>query len=172
VAKSNDKIADNEQVDAPESDSTPEESLTPIEDAVQAAPDAVDDVVEEAAPAVDEAKTQAIGATVADPPKSDQGRVADIAKLPKYSRSLLKIRVPISVQLATKKESVQEVIGIAPGSILKFDKGCEELLQMIVGDQAIAEGEAVKIGEKFGFRVTSMLLPREHFVPVKRGRSA
>jgi flagellar motor switch/type III secretory pathway protein FliN len=61
---------------------------------------------------------------------------------------------------------------MAPGSIIKFEKGCEELLQMIVGEQAIAEGEAVKIGEKFGFRVTSMMLPREHFVAVKRGRSA
>jgi flagellar motor switch protein FliN/FliY len=81
---------------------------------------------------------------------------------------LLKIRVPVCVQLAAKKELVQEVIALAPGSIIKFDKGCEELLQMIVGEHTIAEGEAVKIGEKFGFRVTSMLLPPEHFVPAKK----
>ena len=96
----------------------------------------------------------------------------DLATLPNYSRSLLKIRVPVSVQLATKKELVQEVIALAPGSIIKFEKGCDELLQMIVGEHAVAEGEAVKIGEKFGFRVTSMLLPREHFVPVRRPRRA
>jgi flagellar motor switch protein FliN/FliY len=96
----------------------------------------------------------------------------DLSSLPGYSRSLLKIRVPVSVQLATRKESVQEVISLAPGSIIKFEKGCEELLQMIVGGYAVAEGEAVKIGEKFGFRVTSMLMPHEHFVPVKRPRRA
>jgi flagellar motor switch protein FliN/FliY len=103
---------------------------------------------------------------------SEPDKIDDLTKLPKYSRSLLKIRVPVSVQLATKKELVHEVIALAPGSIIKFDKGCDELLQMMVGEHAVAEGEAVKIGEKFGFRVTSMLLPREHFVPVKRPRRA
>ncbi len=91
-----------------------------------------------------------------------------LSTLPKYSQSLLKIQVSVSVQLAAKKELVQEVITLAPGSIIKFDKGCEELLQMIVGEHTIAEGEAVKIGDKFGFRVTSMLMPREHFVPVRK----
>jgi flagellar motor switch protein FliN len=88
--------------------------------------------------------------------------------LPRYSQSLLKIQVPVSVQLAGKKEFVQEVITLAPGSIIKFEKGCEELLQMIVGEHTIAEGEAVKIGDKFGFRVTSMLMPPEHFLPAKK----
>jgi flagellar motor switch protein FliN/FliY len=99
-------------------------------------------------------------------------RQRDLSQLPGYSRSLLKIRVPVCVQLATKKEVVQEVIALAPGSIIKFEKGCDELLQMIVGEQAVAEGEAVKIGEKFGFRVTSMLLPQEHFVAVRKPRGA
>ncbi len=39
---------------------------------------------------------------------------------------------------------------------------------MVIGGQQIAEGEAVKIGDKFGFRVTAMVLPSEHFVPLKR----
>ncbi|HEX6962628.1 MAG TPA: FliM/FliN family flagellar motor switch protein [Lacipirellula sp.] len=92
----------------------------------------------------------------------------DLTSLPNYLRSLLKISVPVSVQLASKKESVGDVVGLAPGSIIKFDKGCEELLQMIVGEHTVAEGEAVKIGEKFGFRVIAMKLPPEHFVPVKK----
>jgi flagellar motor switch protein FliN/FliY len=165
-------------VDAPQedqSDSTPETTGTPADGAGDSAP-----VADEAAPAdAGEAKSQAAdlqqaeGSAVAGAQDQDKsGETADFSKLPKYSRSLLKIRVPISVQLATKKELVHEVLTMAPGSIIKFEKGCEELLQMIVGEQAIAEGEAVKIGEKFGFRVTSMMLPREHFVAVKRGRSA
>ena len=39
---------------------------------------------------------------------------------------------------------------------------------MVVGGNAVAEGEAVKVGDKFGFRITSMLMPQEHFVKVKR----
>ncbi len=92
----------------------------------------------------------------------------DFSQLPSYSRSLLKVAVPVSVQLAAKKESVQEVVEIVPGSIIKFEKGCDELLQMIIGGQQVAEGEAVKIGDKFGFRVTAMVLPSEHFMPLRR----
>jgi flagellar motor switch protein FliN/FliY len=95
----------------------------------------------------------------------------DFSGLPGYSRSLLKIDVPVSVELASKKETLHEVISLAPGSIIKFDKGCEQLLRLVVGKNAVAEGEAVKVGEKFGFRVTAMLLPPEHFVTAKR-RSA
>ncbi|MCC6491926.1 MAG: FliM/FliN family flagellar motor switch protein [Pirellulales bacterium] len=105
------------------------------------------------------------------PQSQAEPRIADLRQLPGYARSLLKISVPVSVQLAAKKESVQEVISLAPGSIIKFEKNCEELLQMIVGEHPVAEGEAVKIGEKFGFRVSSMLLPPEHFVPATRKRA-
>jgi flagellar motor switch protein FliN len=105
-------------------------------------------------------------------PKQTVSRTLDFSGLPGYSRSLLKIRVPVSVELASKKETLQEVIGLAPGSIIKFDKGCEEMLRLLVGENAVAIGEAVKVGEKFGFRVTSMLLPPEHFVTAKKSRSA
>ncbi len=99
------------------------------------------------------------------------GKSNSLGQLPHYSRSLLKIRIPGSVELASKKETVQEVVEIVPGAIIKFDKGCDELLHMIVGGQAIAQGEAVKIGDKFGFRVTGMLMPHEHFVRARRPRA-
>ena len=66
-----------------------------------------------------------------------------------------RFKLPVSVHLATKKESVQEVVELVPGAIIKFEKGCDELLHMVVGGQTVAEGEAVKIGDKFGFRVTA-----------------
>jgi flagellar motor switch protein FliN/FliY len=97
--------------------------------------------------------------------------VQSCSELPHYSRSLLRIAIPVSVHLATKKETVQEVVEIVPGAIIKFDKGCDELLQMVIGGQPVAEGEAVKVGDKFGFRVSKMLLPREHFIPVRRPRA-
>lgn len=104
-------------------------------------------------------------------PAARSAQPPDFSGLPGYSRSLLKINVPVSVELASKKETLHEVISLAPGSIIKFDKGCEQLLRLVVGENAVAEGEAVKVGEKFGFRVTAMLLPPEHFVTAKR-RSA
>ena len=84
--------------------------------------------------------------------------------LPRYSRSILKIAVPLRVVLAEKKESLQDVADLAPGSFIKFEKSCDELLNLYVGEHPIAEGEAVTIGDKFGIRVSAMLMPDEHFM--------
>jgi flagellar motor switch protein FliN/FliY len=102
---------------------------------------------------------------------TDRPRLHSLDGLPHYSRSLLRIAIPVSVHLAAKKETVQDVVELVPGAIIKFEKGCDELLQMVVGGQTIAEGEAVKVGDKFGFRVSKMLLPREHFIPVRHQRA-
>jgi len=90
----------------------------------------------------------------------------DFTSLPPYAQSLLKVKVSVHVELATKKEKIGEVVELAPGSIIKFEKSCEDMLNLYVGNQVVAEGEAVKIGEKFGFRVSSIQMPKEHFMKV------
>ena len=73
--------------------------------------------------------------------------------LPTHAHGLLKIGVPVAVTLAAQRKSVQEIIELGPGSIIKFDKTCDEPLELCVGDQPIATGEVVKVGDKFGLRV-------------------
>ena len=67
----------------------------------------------------------------------------DFSDLPDYARSLLKIEVPVSVVLANKKENIGDVVALALGTIIKFDKACDEELQLTIGDHTVAEGEAV-----------------------------
>ena len=93
-------------------------------------------------------------------------RATSIDDLPVYSRSLLKIEVPVVVTLAEKRQPLGKVIELCPGSIIYFDKSCEEMLQLDVGGHHVATGEAIKIGDKFGLRITSMVLPDERFAPV------
>jgi len=88
--------------------------------------------------------------------------------LPVYTRSLLKIRVPLAVSLATTRMPVQRILEIGEGSIIQFSKSCEETLTLRAGSQPIAEGEAVKVGDKFGFRITHMTTPKERFAPVRK----
>jgi flagellar motor switch protein FliN/FliY len=99
--------------------------------------------------------------------RSIQLKARSLNELPSYSRSLLKITVPVRVVLAEKRESVQDVVELAPGTIIKFSKSCDESLHLYVGDQVVAAGEAVKVGDKFGFRVTGMELPDEHFLKIR-----
>ena len=88
-------------------------------------------------------------------------------RLPKYTRSLLKIDVPLRVVLAEKKQSLAAIMELGPGSIIQFTKPCEDLLELHVENQVIAQGEAVKVGDKFGLRITSMVMPEERFLTIK-----
>jgi flagellar motor switch protein FliN len=83
--------------------------------------------------------------------------------LPPYIRSLLKVRVPVVVTLATTQQSLKKILELSPGSIIQFDKPCDEPLTLSVGSRDVAVGDAVKVGEKFGIRITSMVMPEERF---------
>ena len=90
--------------------------------------------------------------------------------LPPYTRSLLRIKVPVVVTLAEKRQKLSRIIELGPGSIIQFDKSCEEMLDLEVGNQAVASGEAVKVGDKFGLRITAMVMPDERFSSRNRQR--
>ncbi len=87
--------------------------------------------------------------------------------LPGHVRSLLRIKMPVVVTLAKKRQKLGEIVELGPGSMIQFDKSCEEMLELGVGDKPIAQGEAVKVGDKFGLRVTSVILPEERFQAVQ-----
>lgn len=82
---------------------------------------------------------------------------AELSRLPKYSRDLLKIQVPVRVTLASQRKSIQEIIELGPGSIVKFDKTCDEPLELCIGERAVAQGEVVKVGDKFGLKISGLV---------------
>jgi flagellar motor switch protein FliN/FliY len=90
-----------------------------------------------------------------------------LAHLPPYARSLLRIQVPVVVTLASTRQPTSRVLDLAPGTILHFAKPCDDPLVVSVGRCDVAVGETVKVGDKFGIRVTSMLMPEEKFERVK-----
>jgi flagellar motor switch protein FliN/FliY len=82
---------------------------------------------------------------------------AELDRLPTYARGLLNIRVPVHVTLASQRKSIHEIIELGPGSIVKFDKTCDEPLDLLVGDRPFARGEVVKVGDKFGLRIRGLV---------------
>lgn len=89
-----------------------------------------------------------------------------LERLPAYAKSLLKIKVPVVVTLASKRTPVEAILQLGLGSILQFDKPCDDTLDLEVADSPVAVGEAVKVGDKFGLRVTGVVLPDERFKTV------
>lgn len=75
--------------------------------------------------------------------------------------------MPVTVTLAVKKQPIGTILQLGMGSIIQFEKSCEETLELEVNGHPIAEGEAVKVGEKFGLRISALILPEEQFKPVQ-----
>jgi flagellar motor switch protein FliN/FliY len=80
-----------------------------------------------------------------------------VSHLPPDLRRTLKIQVPLIVRLAHKKMPTAQVVNLAPGSIIEFDKGADEPLDLMTNNTCIGYGSPVKVGENFGIRVTSIL---------------
>ena len=132
-----------------------------------------------ATPSVIFQETMAPSATPKMPPpnpseakaKPNLRAVSSLDDLPGFTRSLLKIKVPVMVTLATKKQPLGQIIELGPGSIIQFEKSCEEMLDMEAAGHRVARGEAVKVGDKFGLRITSVVLPDERFLAVGSKRN-
>jgi flagellar motor switch protein FliN/FliY len=101
------------------------------------------------------------------PPAAAESRrkVVNARDLPSYTKTLLRITVPVVVTLARKRQALSRILELSPGSIIQFDKPCEDMLDLMIGNRPVAVGEAVKVGDKFGLRVTSISSPEERFHP-------
>jgi len=87
--------------------------------------------------------------------------------LPGFSRSVLKIKAPVAAVLARRRMPIKAVLELGIGSIVQFDKSSDELIELELDQTIIANGEAVKVGDKFGLRINSILLPKERFRKVE-----
>ncbi len=95
-------------------------------------------------------------------------RPGDFSELPPYARHLLKVSVPVSVQLVGKKQTINDITRLVPGSIINFDKSCDAPLELFVNNRLAARGETVKVGERFGLQISEIVLPPENFAAVKK----
>lgn len=74
---------------------------------------------------------------------------------------LSKVPVTVSVRIAEKKFPYDQLIKMTPGGLVSFNKSCDDLLDLYVNDVRFCRGEAVKIGEKFGLRITEVGTSRD-----------
>ncbi|MCP4248752.1 MAG: FliM/FliN family flagellar motor switch protein [bacterium] len=78
-----------------------------------------------------------------DPPAGDLNRI-------------LHLKVPVIVKLAEQKMPLERVLGVNVGVIIEFEHAFDAELDLIVGNCRIATGQAVKVGENFGLRITNI----------------
>jgi flagellar motor switch protein FliN/FliY len=69
---------------------------------------------------------------------------------------LLAIEVPVIVQLGIRRMTVGEVMRLGVGAIVEFGKSAEEELDLLANNIGIGKGHAVKVGENFGIKISSI----------------
>jgi flagellar motor switch protein FliN/FliY len=76
-------------------------------------------------------------------------------------RRLLAIEMPVIVQLGQRRMTVGEVMRLAVGAIIEFNKSAEDELELLANNKSIGKGHAVKVGENFGIKISRMGSLRE-----------
>jgi len=67
---------------------------------------------------------------------------------------ILSLPVSLAVLLAERSMPVESILEMTVGTILEFDASFDSELLLCVADRPIACGQAVKVGESFGIRLT------------------
>lgn len=75
--------------------------------------------------------------------------------------TILRLTVPLIVQVGTHSMNFDDVLALGPGAILELEKSSEEELELLVNNMPMGKGVAVKVGENFGIRITSIGSPRQ-----------
>ena len=70
--------------------------------------------------------------------------------------TLMHLPLTASVVLAEKTLKMQDVLGLKPGEVMEFPKQADDPLELRVSGRVVAEGTAVKLGDRFGLRIVSM----------------
>jgi flagellar motor switch protein FliN/FliY len=86
-------------------------------------------------------------------------------------QSILKLRVPVIVQLGQRSMTLREVMNLSPGSLIELPRDVDESLDLLVNNKAIGDGEAVKVGENFGLKVKQVGEPSERVKAMGPGQT-
>ena len=94
--------------------------------------------------------------TPAVPPAAPAPQAPPDRVTPELER-ILHLEVPVIVKLAERKMTLENTLKIVNGSIIEFNKPVgDSHLDLMVSNKCIGQGEAVKVGENFGLRITEI----------------
>ncbi len=89
------------------------------------------------------------------PPPPPRPRFTAAPPPPNVAR-LLRIRVPVVVEIARRQMPIASLRKLSLGMILEFDRHIDDPADLRVNRHAIGAGEIVRVGDNFGLRVSSI----------------
>ncbi len=81
--------------------------------------------------------------------------------------ALLNIPLDISVEVGSKRITLEELFSLKPSSIIVLDKMLSDPVDIKVNGRKIAEGELVVVNDRFGVKITKIVSPDERIKKIK-----
>lgn len=88
----------------------------------------------------------------------------DVALAQKGSDSLKlleTIEVKLTVEVGRTELTIRDLLRLSEGSVVELDRLAGDPLDILVNGTAIAKGEVVVVGERFGIRVAEIIDPEK-----------
>ena len=70
--------------------------------------------------------------------------------------SILSLEVPLIVEVAQRRMALAEAVNLVHGAIIEFPQSSDGELRVLVNNKVVGSGTAVKVGENFGVRISSV----------------
>ncbi|HEY8997417.1 MAG TPA: FliM/FliN family flagellar motor switch protein [Edaphobacter sp.] len=70
------------------------------------------------------------------------------------------IDLDATLRFGSRDMTLEEVLGLGPGSVIELDRHVNEPVELVVGDRIVARGEIVVMSGNFALRVTEVAAPQ------------
>ena len=94
-------------------------------------------------------------------PTSRRAAAPELAAPPAKIDMILDVTLPVAVELGRARMQIQDILKLAPGSVIALDKSAGDPVELLINDRPFAKGEVVIIDENFGVRLTSIVTATE-----------
>ena len=74
---------------------------------------------------------------------------------------ILDVPVTLSMEVGRTRVPIRNLLQLNQGSVVELDRAAGEPLDVFVNGTLIAHGEVVVVNEKFGIRLTDVIIPAE-----------
>ena len=74
---------------------------------------------------------------------------------------VLDIPLQVTVQIGATRMLIRELLQLGQGSVIELNKLAGEPMEVLVNNKLVARGEVVVVNEKFGIRLTDVVIPNQ-----------
>jgi len=76
------------------------------------------------------------------------------AVAPPTSDMILDVNVRLSLEIGRTQITIRDLLKLAPGSIVEFERPAGDPLDVMVNGRLVAHGEVVMVNDRYGVRFT------------------